>query len=106
MRNLRLWTAAPARNVEGSSTPTVNVLRGLVARATAPLLPDDYLNYSIRCGLRGNCVASLSMFAGKPKTRPRSRSNPDGAFPATTSPAITWASECVLVGAGIGGLTR
>ena len=24
-------------------TPTVDVLRGLVARATTPLLPDDYL---------------------------------------------------------------
>ena len=43
MRNLRLRSAAPARNVENASTPTVNVLRGLVARATTPLLPDDYL---------------------------------------------------------------
>jgi hypothetical protein len=43
MRNLRLWIAAPARNVKTASTPTVNVLRGLVARATTPLLPDDYL---------------------------------------------------------------
>jgi stearoyl-CoA 9-desaturase NADPH oxidoreductase len=43
MRNLRLSSAAPARNVETASTPTLNVLRGLVARATTPLLPDDYL---------------------------------------------------------------
>src|SRR5580693_804521 len=43
MRNLRLRSAAPARKVETASTPTVNVLRGLVARATTPLLPDDYL---------------------------------------------------------------
>jgi hypothetical protein len=43
MRSLRLWSAAPARNVETASTPTLNVLRGLVARATTPLLPDDYL---------------------------------------------------------------
>jgi ferredoxin-NADP reductase len=43
MRNLRLRSAAPARNVETAPTPTVNVLRGLVARATTPLLPDDYL---------------------------------------------------------------
>jgi ferredoxin-NADP reductase len=43
MRNLRLWSAAPASDVETASTPTVNVLRGLVARATTPLLPDDYL---------------------------------------------------------------
>jgi stearoyl-CoA 9-desaturase NADPH oxidoreductase len=38
-----LWSAASARNVETAPTPTVNVLRGLVARATTPLLPDDYL---------------------------------------------------------------
>jgi stearoyl-CoA 9-desaturase NADPH oxidoreductase len=43
MRNLRLRSAGPARNVETASTPTVDVLRGLVARATTPLLPDDYL---------------------------------------------------------------
>src|SRR5271169_1811315 len=43
MRNLRLRSAAPARNVETAPTPTVNVLRGLMARATTPLLPDDYL---------------------------------------------------------------
>jgi len=43
MRNLSLWSAASARNVETAPTPTVNVLRGLVARATTPLLPDDYL---------------------------------------------------------------
>ena len=29
MRNLRLWSAAPARNIETPSTPTVNVLGGL-----------------------------------------------------------------------------
>ena len=44
--------------------------------------PMTTLNCSIRCGRRGNCVASSWMFTGKPKTRPRSRSNPDGAFPA------------------------
>src|ERR1700727_2049881 len=43
MRSLMLRSAAPARNDETASTPTVNVLRGLVARATTPLLPDDYL---------------------------------------------------------------
>jgi stearoyl-CoA 9-desaturase NADPH oxidoreductase len=43
MRNLRLWSAAPAGNVETASTPTLDVLRGLVARATTPLLRDDYL---------------------------------------------------------------
>jgi hypothetical protein len=104
MRNLRLWSAAPVRNVETASTSTVNVLRGLVARATTPLLPDDYLKLLNPLWSARNCVASWSMFAGKPKTRPRSRSNPDGGFPATTGPASTSASECVLVGAGIGGL--
>jgi hypothetical protein len=43
MRNLRLWIAVPVRNVEIASTSTVNVLRGLVVRATTPLLRDDYL---------------------------------------------------------------
>ncbi len=43
MQNLTRWSAAPARNAETASTSTVNVLRGLVARATTPLLPDDYL---------------------------------------------------------------
>src|SRR6185312_17461843 len=42
MRNLRLWSAS-TRNVVTVSIPTVNVLRGLVTRATTPLLPDDYL---------------------------------------------------------------
>lgn len=96
MRNLRLRSAAPARKGETASTPTVNVLRGLVARATTPLLPGDYLKllnplWSAR-ELRGLVVDI--------------RSNPDGAFPATISPASTSASECVLVGDGIGGLTR
>jgi stearoyl-CoA 9-desaturase NADPH oxidoreductase len=44
MRNLTRWSAAPAKNVDTALTPKVNVLRGLVARATTPLLPDDYLN--------------------------------------------------------------
>jgi ferredoxin-NADP reductase len=33
----------PARNIDTAITPKVNVLRGLAARATTPLLPDDYL---------------------------------------------------------------
>jgi ferredoxin-NADP reductase len=37
------WTIKPAKNVDTAVTPSVNVLRGLVARATTPLLPDDYL---------------------------------------------------------------
>ncbi|MGZ8815217.1 MAG: ferredoxin reductase [Mycobacterium sp.] len=38
-----MWGAAPAKNVDTAVTSKVNVLRGLVARATTPLLPDDYL---------------------------------------------------------------
>src|SRR5271163_5161550 len=43
MRSLTRWSAAPAKDVETAVSPKVNVLRGLVARATTPLLPDDYL---------------------------------------------------------------
>ena len=43
MRNLTRWGAAPAKSVDTAVTSKVNVLRGLVARATTPLLPDDYL---------------------------------------------------------------
>jgi ferredoxin-NADP reductase len=42
IRNLTRWSAAPAKGVDTAS-PKVNVLRGLAARATTPLLPDDYL---------------------------------------------------------------
>jgi stearoyl-CoA 9-desaturase NADPH oxidoreductase len=41
--SLTRWSAAPAEDVDTASSPKVNVLRGLVARATTPLLPDDYL---------------------------------------------------------------
>ncbi|HTQ21030.1 MAG TPA: ferredoxin reductase [Mycobacterium sp.] len=37
------WSKAPAKGVQTASTPWVNVPRGLAARATTPLLPDDYL---------------------------------------------------------------
>jgi hypothetical protein len=43
IRSVRRWSVAPAKNVDTASTPQVNMLRGLVARATTPLLPDDYL---------------------------------------------------------------
>jgi ferredoxin-NADP reductase len=43
MRSLTRWSAAPAKNVETAVSPKVNMVRGLVARATTPLLPDDYL---------------------------------------------------------------
>jgi hypothetical protein len=41
--NLTRWSAAPAKGVDTAISPKVNVLRGLAARATTPLLPDDYL---------------------------------------------------------------
>ena len=43
MKSLTRWSIAPAKNVDTALTPNVNVLRGLAARATTPLLPDDYL---------------------------------------------------------------
>lgn len=43
LKSLTRWSIAPARHVETAVTPKVNVLRGLAARATTPLLPDDYL---------------------------------------------------------------
>jgi len=43
LRSLTRWSMAPARDVDTALTPKVNVLRGLAARATTPLLPDDYL---------------------------------------------------------------
>lgn len=43
MKSLTRWSIAPAKNVDTALTPKVNVLRGLAARATTPLLPDDYL---------------------------------------------------------------
>lgn len=43
LRDLARWSIKPAKNVETATTPRVNVFRGLAARATTPLLPDDYL---------------------------------------------------------------
>ena len=43
LRNLTRWSEAPAKDVETATTPKINLLRGLAARATTPLLPDDYL---------------------------------------------------------------
>jgi stearoyl-CoA 9-desaturase NADPH oxidoreductase len=43
LKSVTRWSIAPARNVDTALTPRVNVLRGLAARATTPLLPDDYL---------------------------------------------------------------
>ncbi|GLD42875.1 NADPH oxidoreductase [Mycobacterium kiyosense] len=43
LRSLTRWSSAPAKGVETASKPWVNIPRGLAARATTPLLPDDYL---------------------------------------------------------------
>ncbi|WP_328354087.1 ferredoxin reductase [Mycobacterium sp. NBC_00419] len=43
LRDIARWSIKPARHVDTATTPKVNVLRGLAARATTPLLPDDYL---------------------------------------------------------------
>jgi stearoyl-CoA 9-desaturase NADPH oxidoreductase len=42
LRSLTRWSTAPAKGVETAKS-WVNVPRGLAARATTPLLPDDYL---------------------------------------------------------------
>jgi stearoyl-CoA 9-desaturase NADPH oxidoreductase len=71
MRSLTEWSAAPAKDVETAVSPKVNVLRGLVARATTPLWPDDYLKLLNPLWSRGNCVGWWSMSAKKLKTRRR-----------------------------------
>jgi stearoyl-CoA 9-desaturase NADPH oxidoreductase len=55
------WARSPAKDVEAVSGSWVNTVRGLAARATTPLLPDDYLSllnplWSAR-ELRGEIVA-------------------------------------------------
>ena len=43
LRDFTRWSEAPAKDVETATSPKINLLRGLAARATTPLLPDDYL---------------------------------------------------------------
>ncbi|CAJ1584415.1 ferredoxin reductase [[Mycobacterium] wendilense] len=43
LRKVARWSIKPAKNVDTAHSPKINVLRGLAARATTPLLPDDYL---------------------------------------------------------------
>lgn len=43
LRGLTRWSEAPARDVATATTPKINLIRGLAARMTTPLLPDDYL---------------------------------------------------------------
>ncbi|MCV7152584.1 ferredoxin reductase [Mycolicibacterium pyrenivorans] len=44
LKTLARWSKAPARDVSAPSSPWINMVRGLAARATTPLLPDDYLS--------------------------------------------------------------
>lgn len=43
LKGLTRWSEAPARDVATATTPKINMVRGLAARMTTPLLPDDYL---------------------------------------------------------------
>lgn len=46
LRGLTKWSQKPARDIATASPDggsTINMIRGLAARATTPLLPDDYL---------------------------------------------------------------
>lgn len=44
LKTLARWSKKPAREVSAPTGPWVNMVRGLAARATTPLLPDDYLS--------------------------------------------------------------
>lgn len=54
--NLLKWSKRPAADVD-ATRPEVNILRGLIARATTPLLPDDYLHLINPCGVPATCAA-------------------------------------------------
>src|SRR5690242_2849572 len=43
VKTVARWSKKPARDIEAPSGGWVNMVRGLAARATTPLLPDDYL---------------------------------------------------------------
>jgi hypothetical protein len=64
LKSLVGWARLPAKDVDSTSGSWVNTIRGLAARATTPLLPDDYLSllnplWSAR-ELRGEIVAVKS----------------------------------------------
>jgi stearoyl-CoA 9-desaturase NADPH oxidoreductase len=42
--SLKNWLEAPASGISAPGRPRLNMLRGVVARVTTPLLPDDYLH--------------------------------------------------------------
>ncbi|WP_042573380.1 ferredoxin reductase [Rhodococcus sp. MEB064] len=43
-RSVKEWLEAPAASVSSPRRPSLNVVRGAVARITTPLIPDDYLH--------------------------------------------------------------
>nr|WP_221333611.1 ferredoxin reductase [Nocardia transvalensis] len=79
------WSTRPAAGVS-ARTPRVNIVRGLVARATTPLLPDDYLRlvnplWTAR-ELRGKVVDVVKETADSATVRIR----PGWGFPASYEP--------------------
>ncbi|MEV5652665.1 ferredoxin reductase [Nocardia sp. NPDC052254] len=95
--DLLKWSKRPAAGVNARK-PQVNVVRGLVARATTPLLPDDYLRlinplWTAR-ELRGKVVDVVKETADSATVTIR----PGWGFPATYEPG-----QYVGIGLRIGG---
>ncbi len=106
LRRLSRWSEKPASDVETATTSKVNLLRGLVARATTPLLPDDYLKllhplWSAR-ELRGQVVEVRKETEDSATVTIK----PGWGFPAITRPASTLASVCTSTDGGTGVPTR
>lgn len=106
LRDLTRWSQAPAKDVEVATSPKVNVLRGLAARATTPLLPDDYLKlinplWSAR-ELRGEIIDVQRETEDSATVTIK----PGWGSRVTTSPVSTWASGSGSTVAGTGGLIR
>lgn len=95
--DLLKWSKRPAAGVN-ARRPEVNIVRGLVARATTPLLPDDYLRllnplWTAR-ELRGKVVGVVKETADSATVTIR----PGWGFPATYRPG-----QYVGIGLRIGG---
>ena len=100
--DLLKWSKRPAADVEARK-PEVNILRGLIARATTPLLPDDYLHlinplWSAR-ERRGRVVDVIRETEDSATVTIRT----GWGSPIRTSRASMWASDCGWVAAGTGG---
>ncbi|MFF0496696.1 ferredoxin reductase [Nocardia aobensis] len=95
--DLLKWSKRPAADISAKK-PRVNVVRGLVARATTPLLPDDYLRlvnplWTAR-ELRGKVVDVVKETADSATVTIR----PGWGFPTTYTPG-----QYVGIGLQIGG---